>query len=191
MSLENILQTMQIPLVDKIVAFGTGSPLTYKPAIFMDLNDIDGFVSRDQIEMHRHRFTQYAILMWMAGFFQQRQGGQNHVQVYVQDPDLKATDEDAMEQLGFKILDGEYDCQEGFAKIDDRTFVYDAVISSSISQIYMEYAYPAAVMTEHLDRPHVGPYHELQDHHKYVYLQDTSGIIVGGNQFLWPQPLRP
>lgn len=70
-----------------------------------------------------------------------------------------------------------------------KTFVYDAVVSSSIFQIYMEYALPAAVMTSHLDG--MAAYDALQDHDKYVLLKDPSLKIAGVKEFLWPRPLRP
>lgn len=141
-----------------------------KAGITADLSDTVLGPAKPIRELQKTRFTQYVILMWMAEFFQQRQGGHEHVHVYVQDPDLKEADEQAMESIGITILDGEYDYQEGFTKIDNHTLVYDAIISSRIFQIYMEYAYPAAVMTQHLDT--LGPYESMQDHHKYVYLQD-------------------
>lgn len=185
LGLERILQTTDIPFVNKIVAFGTGSPTWTRPALLADLDPNDFGPNYRIREIHRQRFTQYAILMWMAVFFGNKHGLQ--VEVYVQDPDLKATDEEALEQLGFIIMDGEYDYQEGFTMIDDNTLVYDAIISSKIYQIYMQYAYPAAVMTTQLDSR--GFASELQDEHKYVVLQHPS--IENGVSFPWPQPLYP
>jgi hypothetical protein len=185
LGLEKILQTTNIPLVNKIVAFGTGSPTWTRPALLADLDPNDFGPNYHIREIHRQRFTQYAILMWMAVFFGNKHGLQ--VEVYVQDPDLKATDEEALEQLGFRIMDGEYDYQEGFTMIDDNTLVYDAIISSKIYQIYMQYAYPAAVMTTQLDAR--GFASELQDEHKYVLLQHPC--IENGVPFPWPQPLYP
>ncbi|ROW09613.1 hypothetical protein VMCG_02387 [Cytospora schulzeri] len=185
LGLERVLTTAKIPFVNKIVAFGTGSPAWTNIALRADLDPTNFGPSHGIRQLHQRRFTQYAILMWMAEFFRIQHG--QPVEVYVQDPDLKATDEEAMERLGFIIMDGQYDYQQGFAMIDNNTLVYDAIIARSIYQIFMQYSYPAAVMTSPIYA--AGDYSNLQDEDKFVILQHPD--VEDGVPFLWPQPLHP
>ncbi|KUI54864.1 hypothetical protein VP1G_02278 [Cytospora mali] len=167
--LEKVLRNARIPFVNKIVGFGIGSPLWSADTIMADLNPELIGPDVDIRYFHRHRFTQYAIIMRMADFFENQHG--QHVQVYIQDPDLRETDEEALEQLGCTILDGEYDYQEGFVMIDDNTLVYDAITCIDIFQIYMEYAVPAAVMTTQLGI--IDYRYKFPEEAKFVIIQDA------------------
>ncbi|KAK7748961.1 hypothetical protein SLS53_000986 [Cytospora paraplurivora] len=183
--LEKVLQTANIPFVNKIVAFGITSPLASHSSIQADLNPERPEPYVATRSRHKHCFTQYAILMRMAEFLQSQHG--QHVEVYVQDPSIRGNVEVDMENLGFKIMNGEYDHQEGFTKIDDNTLVYDAIICTNIFQIYMKYALPAAVMTPLLDMVEYKQRNQgLQEDYKSVIIQDNE--IENGEPIAWSQP---
>ncbi|ROW08057.1 hypothetical protein VPNG_06058 [Cytospora leucostoma] len=180
-ALDKVLQTANIPFVNKIVAFGVTDPVASHRAIVADVNPQNPAPHHATRLRHKHCFTQYAILMRMAEVFESQHG--QHVEVYVQDPSLQDSTRVDMARLGFRFMDGEYDCQEGFTKIDDNTLVYDAIIFTNIFQIYMKYALPAAVMTPLLDKCER---EGLQGDYNSAIIQDDE--IENGEPILWSRP---
>lgn len=186
-ALEKVLQTANLPFVNKIVAFGITDPLASHRAIEVDVDPHNPSPHHTTRLRHKHCFTQYAIVMEMADILASRYGGLQPIEVYVQDPSIQNPVRKDMEKLGFKVMDGEFDYQEGFTKIDDNTLVYDAIICTDIIQIYMKYALPAAVMTPLLDMVKSKQRNNLQGDYKSVNIQHDK--IEGGEPIAWSQPL--